>query len=99
MQKLMPQENSMPTEIEVKGKLISSPKAIAEEYSKHYINKIEDLRKSTPYENFKAINIYKKVIPRVEEDDKFERVTIKEVREYIVLLTLFNNTDSGSFLL
>merc|ERR1711954_384749 len=61
-------EETVPTEVKVGNQMISSPAQIAEEYSKHYINKIEDLRKSTTHENFKAINIFRKIIWRVEED-------------------------------
>ena len=59
---------------------MSSQIQIAEEYAKNYNNKIENIRNSTTYENFKAINVFKTIIPKVEGDIEFPPVTIKEIK-------------------
>ena len=61
--------------------MITSPKTIVEEYAKFYENLIKSLRSSITHKNFKAINVYKKIIPRVAEDMIFKPVTIKEIKK------------------
>merc|ERR1711954_149445 len=86
-----PEEDSVPTEIKYKGKNLTSPKAIAESYAEFSDDKLEEIRKSVEFENFKAVKLFKRVIPRVENEVILEPVTVQEIRKIIKNL---KNTNS-----
>ena len=45
--------------------------------------KIDNMRNNIAHSNFKAIKVFKKVIPRVQEDAEIDQITIKEVSKII----------------
>merc|ERR1711954_246639 len=64
---------------------------IAENYAEFNDKKLEDVRKDVHFENFKAINLFKRVIPRVENDVQLEPVTVKEIKKIIKELKSTNS--------
>ena len=83
LNELTPKEDSTPAEINHKGKLISSAKEIAEEYSNFFDDKIRNMRESIKYDNFKAINVFRRTINGVDEEAVMKPATIKEVNNII----------------
>ena len=72
-----------PTEIKYKGKVISAPKDIAENYAEFFETKIENMRKSIEFNNFKAMNVFRKKIKWIEEDAEFKPIEIKEMSKIL----------------
>merc|ERR1711954_605256 len=75
---LTPSDDAVPSQIKHNGKIITSPREIANEYSQFLEMKTEKIREDTKFTNFKAQKIFKSVVPRVDEDLVFEDVTIGE---------------------
>ena len=99
---LAPDKEATPIEILHKGENITSAKRIADKYAKFLEEKVKTIRREVKFENFKAINTFKKVIKRVDEDVEFAPTTIKEVKEIIREMKSSNargNTDITSKIL
>merc|ERR1711954_519737 len=67
---IIPQDDATPKKIKYKGKVISSPRLIANSYTEYLDKKLEDLRGQINQTNFKAMKIFRARIPRIE--DKME---------------------------
>ena len=80
---IVPEEDATPKQVKFKGKLISSPKEIANAYAEFLDNKLEGLRHDITQTNFKAMKIFKARIKRVEDDMSLPPATIKEVKQII----------------
>ena len=68
-------------------------RTIAEEYACHIEKKIENLTKSLPEAKEKAVNIFKKLVSRVDEDFNFSEVRYKEV--YKMVSSIRNSKSRG----
>ena len=78
-----PSDDATPTEINHRGQTLTSSKAIANKFADYLDEKTEQIRNEVAFTNFKAGNIFKKVIARVEDDVDFPRVQIKEIKQII----------------
>ena len=91
MKEIILEKDKTPSEIKYKNKLITSAKEIANEYTEYLDEKIEGIRNSIQFQNFKAMSIFRKRIKKVEVDAKFSPVKIKEVQK---ILRGFKNSNA-----
>ena len=77
------QENKGLTSAKINGKVVSSQKVLAEEYTKSFLKKIEEIQESLPNNNIVAENTFKTLVERNENEFEFREVRIKEVYKYI----------------
>ena len=61
------EDKSLNTAI-VNGNVITSQEKLANEYSKSFVHKINSIKSEMPNNNILAEKIYKKLVPRVEEN-------------------------------
>ena len=76
-----PDEDAVPREIKLNGKVITSPKELADKYATFLEEKHDHLRESTKYTNFKAMNIFRMLIKRIDEPIVFEPVSLSEIKK------------------
>ena len=88
---LKPEEDSVPAEIVYKGKNNTSAKSIAEKFAEFQDDKLKEIRKSVEFENFKVVNNFKRIIPRVEDDVELEPITIREIKKIIRSMKSINS--------
>ena len=72
-----------PTTIIKDGEEISSPKRIAEEMSRGFVEKVQRIRNKINGNRYEAIRSYKNAIPRNENDFKLEIVSVEQVYNII----------------
>ena len=65
---LTPEDDSVPTEVVHKGVIYTSAKQIADKFAESQDKKLETMRKNIEFTNFKAVNLFKRVIPRIEKN-------------------------------
>ena len=70
------QADLTPCEVKVNGKIHTKPKEIADKCVEYFENKIEDIRNDIQHKNFKAKNILKAKVKRVEEYAQLKPVKI-----------------------
>ena len=72
-------ESRTPTLIIHKGVEYTSPKDIAEVMATSFIDKVENIRANIKGNEFKAVNTFKKLIPRNENKWTLRTVTVSKV--------------------
>ena len=88
------QENESRTPMCIINKEITSPKEIAETMADTFVNKVVNIRNKIKGNEFKAINTFKKLIPRVENNLELKLITVDKV--YNHLLKTKNTNSRGN---
>ena len=83
MKEITEDNNKSPTTIIKDVVIYTSPKEIADIMVDSFIDKVENIRNNINSNPYKAIDTYKKIIPRVEDQFKLEKVTVSDVYEVI----------------
>ena len=75
----------MPTEVLINGKVINSPKKLANAFNDGYHEKTEKIRESFTETNIDPVDVMKEVIPTKNENTlEFQQSTPEEVLEIIL---------------
>ena len=77
------EEEKSLTSAVVKGKLESSPIALAKGFAEFFTNKLETMKNEMPSNNIVAEEVFKTLVPRVDEELTIKEVTIKDIKEII----------------
>ena len=83
MKELTSEEDLVPKIIKYKGSTITLPKEIATRYGEFLEEKTEAIREEISFTIFKVIQVFKKVVRRIDEPVRFSQVTIKEIGENV----------------
>ena len=67
----------------IDNKTETSPKTLANEFTKNVLKKIKEIRDELPENDLVAEMIYKDLMPRIKNSIKLEEVTIKQMYELI----------------
>ena len=72
-----------PVKIKLDGKETTCQREIATKYSDHILKKIDELTKNLPDKTAEAMEVFKKLVNKVEEDFSFKTVSYREVYKIV----------------
>ena len=83
LKQLTLEEDLTPRIIKYKGDILTSPKDIAKKYGEFLNDKVEEIRRNMKCTNFKAIQIFKMIVPKFDDEIVFKSVGVGEIKKII----------------